>query len=55
MVLVQDDGTFDVTGANSASKDMIKHVIKTIENMEPEELDKYAGQEVGIKINFELR
>jgi len=54
-VLIQDDGTFDVTGANSISKDMIKHVIKTIEKMEPEDLDKYAGQEVGIKVIFDLR
>jgi len=54
-VLIQEDGTFDVTAANSVSKNMIKHVTKTIENMEPEDLEKYAGQEVGIKIKFNLR
>jgi len=53
-VLIQDDGTFDVTDANSVSKKMINHVIETIENMEPEDLARYAGQEVGIKINFHL-
>lgn len=53
-VLIQEDGTLDVTEANSVSKDMIKHVIKTIENMETEDLAKYAGQEVGIKIVFDL-
>lgn len=54
-VLIREDGSLNVTEANSVSKDMIKHVIKAIENMEPEDLDTYAGQEVGIKINFELR
>ena len=54
-VLIEEDGTFDVTAANSVSERMIKYVTKTIEKMDTEELDKYAGQEVCLKINFDLR
>lgn len=54
-LVIQEDGTLDVVESNSMSKDMEKHVIKTIENMEANgELKDYAGQNVLIKVKFEL-
>lgn len=52
---IQEDGTFTVVESNSMSKEMEKHVIKTIEDLEAnEELSNYAGQNVLIKVQFEL-
>lgn len=54
-IVIQEDGTLDVVESNSMSKDMEKHVIKTIENMETNgDLKDYAGQNVLIKVKFEL-
>ena len=54
-MLIQEDGTFEVVESNSMSKEMEKHVVKTIQNMKAsEELKNYAGQNVLVKVNFVL-
>ena len=54
-MLIQEDGTFEVVESNSMSKELEKHVIKTIEKMESsEDLKNFAGQNVLVKVNFVL-
>lgn len=53
-VVIQEDGRFDVDGANSVSKKMIEYVTYEIEHMVSEDYAKYAGQSVLIKIKFDL-
>ncbi|PLW99276.1 MAG: hypothetical protein C0591_03030 [Marinilabiliales bacterium] len=52
---IQDDGTFLVDASNALNNDMRKHVIKTIQNMQSDRLAKYAGQQVFIKVKFDLK
>lgn len=52
---IQDDGTFDVTGANSISAALKENIAEQIENMKSKKHARYAGQEVLVKIKFELR
>jgi len=52
---IQEDGTLDVIESNSMSKEMEKHVIKTIENLEANgDLTNFAGQNILVKVRFEL-
>jgi hypothetical protein len=52
---IQDDGTFSVDASNALNDDMRKHVIKTIHNMQSDRFAKYAGQQVFIKVKFDLK
>ncbi len=53
-LIVQEDGTLDVDAANCKTNCMKEHVIKEIESAKNEDLAKYAGQNVLLKVNFEL-
>ena len=54
-LVIQEDGTLNVIESNSMSKEMEKHVVNTIENMEANgDLKDYAGQNVLIKVKFIL-
>ena len=54
-IAIQEDGTLDVIESNSMSKELEKHVIKTVEKMEANgDLKNYAGQNVLIKVKFQL-
>ncbi|MCB2201266.1 energy transducer TonB [bacterium] len=52
---IQNDGTFSVDASNALNDEMRKHVIKTIHNMQSDRLAKYAGQQVFLKITFDLK
>jgi hypothetical protein len=52
---IQNDGTFSVDASNALNDDMRKHVIKTIHNMQSDRLAKYAGQQVFVKVKFDLK
>lgn len=54
-LIIQEDGTFDVKAANSVNSDLKEHVIKAIEDMENENHSQYAGQQVLLKVTFELK
>ncbi len=51
---IQDDGSFEVNGANAKYGCLKDHVVKAIEESKSEDLTKYAGQDVILKINFKL-
>lgn len=53
-VTVQEDGSLDVDAANCSSCDMKDHVVKSIKESKNEDLAQYAGQNVLLKVNFEL-
>ena len=53
-IVIQDDGTFDVDCANCVSSAMKDYVVEQIENMVSEDHARYAGQNVLLKINFDL-
>jgi len=53
-VIVQDDGTLKVEAANCGTNCMKDHVVKAIEEAKSEDLAQYAGQNVLLKVNFEL-
>lgn len=54
-LIIQDDGTFVVDASNALNENMKKHVIKTIRNLQSDELAKYAGQQVQLKVKFDLK
>lgn len=51
---IESDGTFDVESVNSSNEEMKEHVIEQIENMEADQFNQYAGQQVLIKLTFDL-
>ena len=53
-VIIQDDGTFEVDCANCVSDKMKKYVVEEIENILSEHHAQYAGQQVLMKIKFDL-
>jgi len=53
-IVINDDGTLDVNGANCKDCKMKDHVIKAIEKAKNTDLAQYAGQNVLVKINFTL-
>lgn len=54
-IVIEEDGTFDVTAANSINTEVKNHVIEIVENLENDKFDRYAGQTVQLKISFDLR
>lgn len=52
---IEEDGTFDVTAANSHHNAMINYVVKEVEKLDSDEYDQYSGQTVLIKLTFDLR
>ena len=54
-LVIEEDGTFEVTAANSLNTDVKDHVIELVENLDSDKFDRYAGQTVMIKISFDLR
>jgi hypothetical protein len=53
-VVIQDDGSFEVDCANCISARMKEEIVKQIENIDSDKYARYAGQNVLIKINFDL-
>ena len=53
-IVIQDDGTFDVDCANCVSSEMKKNIVEQIENLVSEEHARYSGQNVLLKIKFDL-
>lgn len=53
-LVIQADGTFDVVGANSISAKLKEYVAEQIEEIESENHARFAGQEVLVKIKFDL-
>lgn len=53
-IVIQDNGTFYVESANSISEDMKNYVIEQIEKMSSEEMARYGGQSVLVKVKFDL-
>ena len=53
-VIIEEDGTFDVNAANSVNDDLKEHIIHIIENLDANAYNKYAGQQVLLKVKFDL-
>jgi hypothetical protein len=53
-LVIQDDGSFEVDCANCVNEDMKEYVVGEIENMYSEKFSAYSGQQVLIKVNFDL-
>lgn len=53
-LMVNQDGTFEVKGANSKFGCLKDHVVKSIEDAKDKDLAKFAGQNVILKIDFQL-
>ena len=53
-IIIQEDGRLDVDAANSISDRMKEYVTYEIEHMDTEDLARYAGQSVLIKVKFDL-
>ena len=53
-IVIEDDGTFDVTSANCVSSAMKEYVIEEIEDLVSKEHAQYAGQTVLLKVKFDL-
>lgn len=53
-LVIQDDGSFEVDCANCINEDMKEYVIGEIEKMYSDKFSVYAGQQVLIKVNFDL-
>ncbi len=51
---IQEDGSFEVNGANAKFGCLKDHVVKAIEESKSKDLTKYAGQDVVLKIDFKL-
>lgn len=54
-LLIEEDGSFNVTAANSVDADLKEHVIETVENMETDQYAQYTGQTVLVKITYDLK
>jgi len=54
-VVIDEDGTFEVTDANSHDKDMINYVVREVEKLDSDKFDKYSGQSVLVKLKFDLK
>jgi hypothetical protein len=53
-LVIQEDGTFEVDCANCVDDDMKEYVIGEIENMQSDKFSLYSGQQVLLKVNFDL-
>ena len=54
-VIIQDDGTYDVDCANCMDDRMKDYVVNEIENILSDKHTQYAGQQVLIKVKFDLK
>lgn len=54
-VVIDEDGTFEVTDANSHDKEMINYVVREVEKLDSDKFDKYSGQSVLVKLKFDLK
>lgn len=54
-VEITEDGSFNVTAANSLNEDLKDYVSKTIEDIETSEFKKYAGQKIIMNLNYDLK
>jgi len=52
---IQDDGTFLVDASNGFNDYMRKYVIESIHEMQSDYLSQFAGQQVLLKVNFDLK
>ena len=53
-LVIQDDGSFEVDCAKCIDDDMKEYVVGQIEEMYSEKFSAYAGQQVLLKVNFDL-
>lgn len=53
-IIIQEDGSFIVDGANSSNKEMKNHVVDKLGKLKSDELARYSGQRVLLKVNFNL-
>lgn len=54
-VIIDEDGIFEVTDANSYHNKMINYVIREVEKLDSDEFDKFAGQTILVKLTFDLK
>jgi len=54
-LVIEEDGTFDVTAANSINTKVKNHVVESVENIDSDKFERYAGQTIHVKLNFDLR
>jgi outer membrane biosynthesis protein TonB len=56
-VVIENDGTFSVTAANSDNDQLKNYVVKSIENLKKHSVDytQFEGQQVLVKFNFNLK
>lgn len=54
-IVIEEDGTFSVTEANSYHSKMINYVIREVEKLDSDDFDRYAGQTVLVKLKFDLK
>jgi len=53
-LVIDEDGSFDVTDANSHDRDMINYVVREVEKMDTNKFQDYSGQSVLVKLKFDL-
>lgn len=54
-VVIDEDGTFEVTDANCHNNDMINYVVREVEKLDSDKFDRYSGQSVLVKLKFDLK
>ena len=53
-IVIQKDGSMEVDCANCIDEKMKDYVVSTLENLKTEDLEEYAGQNVLVRIKFNL-
>lgn len=53
-IIINKDGSFTADCVNCLNDEMRRQVIEAVEDIESEDLAKYAGQTFNFKINFKL-
>lgn len=53
-VQITEEGSFDVTAANSLNEDLKDYASKTVEEIETEKFKNYAGQKIILDLNYDL-
>lgn len=51
---IQKDGSIEVNASNSIEKSMKEYCVKSLEKLKNNELSNYAGEQVLLKINYQL-
>lgn len=54
-VQITEEGSFDVTAANSLNEDLKEYASKTIEDIDTDKFKNYAGQKVMLNLNYDLK